>query len=175
MPSRRRLRRGRRGRVVGAHLLVDHLESFEHLTGRAERRNALRLEYPLVHHHHLLPGHPFKVRPVLVKHERAHSPSHVVQHSGAEIFLVLLRSPVPCRSTITTTTTFTICHPRRTASGPPEAAMPSNAGTGRLDLSIMQHHARRALRRRRLQHLCFYHRHLPSLHDIPEGLELKAM
>ena len=58
MPSRRRLRRGRRGRVVGAHLLANHLESLEHLTGRAERRDALRLVCLLVHHHHHNTRHP---------------------------------------------------------------------------------------------------------------------
>ena len=144
---------------------MNDLKSLEHIPARTERRDALRLECLLVHHYHFLPGHPFKVRRVLVQPERVQPPSHVVQHRRVEMLLVLLRSSVPCRS----------CHPRRTASGPPETAMPSDGGTGRLDLFIMQDHARHALQRRRLQHLCFYHHHLPSLHDIPEGLELKAM
>ena len=72
------------------HFPLDDLESLEHFPPLTERRNALRLEHLLIHHHFLL-RHTLNVRRVLVQSERA-VPSRDVCGEGVEIFFVFLRA-----------------------------------------------------------------------------------
>ena len=72
-----------KGSNLDTHLLANDFESLEHRLARTERRDAMRLECLLVHHHNILPRHALKAQHALVKPERVQPPSHVVQHSTA--------------------------------------------------------------------------------------------
>ena len=94
-------RRGQRWQerigIIDSHFPPHNLKCLEHLPTRSKRRNSLRLESLLIHHHHFLPRHPFELGVYLcslrVRYHPATSLSTAGSKSSSSFFVLLLPLP----------------------------------------------------------------------------------